>query len=138
MVAAPGTARNSIDGCNRSHTDRFPLSTNSFLTAHRLFHEAKGARDASTSARAAQGPVESPGQDSEAATLAEGKRDETNGLASILTIRRLDREHYRSQVEAAALSVEKGYYATAKAELRGAVVILDKMEKREGRYGETR
>src|ERR1700734_2056933 len=32
MVAAPGTARNSIDGCNRSRTDWFALSTNRFLS----------------------------------------------------------------------------------------------------------
>jgi hypothetical protein len=31
MVAAPGTARNSIGGCNRSRTDWFALSTNRFL-----------------------------------------------------------------------------------------------------------
>src|SRR5271154_5632663 len=36
MVAAPGTARNSIDDCNRSRTDWFALSTNRFLHSGQL------------------------------------------------------------------------------------------------------
>jgi hypothetical protein len=54
-------------------------------------------------------------------------------LDTVLTKRRLDREDYQIQIDAAARSMERGYYATARAELRGAILILTSMEEREGR-----
>jgi hypothetical protein len=56
----------------------------------------------------------------------------TPDLAALLTERRLDREDYQIQIEAAARSIELGYYGCAKAELRGAILILDMMEERDG------
>lgn len=42
----------------------------------------------------------------------------------------LDRQDYDMQIEAASRSVEAGHYATARAELRGAVWILTAIERR--------
>lgn len=47
--------------------------------------------------------------------------------------RRLDREDFDIQIEEVRRSVRLGYYAVARAELRGAMMILDTMEKRDGR-----
>lgn len=54
-------------------------------------------------------------------------------LDTILTARRLWREDLVIQLEAALVSADEGNYATARAELRGAMLILDSMEKRDGR-----
>lgn len=51
----------------------------------------------------------------------------------IMADRRLDREDFDIQIEEVRRSVRLGYYAVARAELRGAMMILDTMEKRDGR-----
>lgn len=53
-----------------------------------------------------------------------------DGGRTLEEFRRLDREDFEIQIEAAMASVAKGYYATARAELRGAILMLDKMERR--------
>lgn len=58
---------------------------------------------------------------------------QTTPLDNLMRERLLDREDYAIQIEAAQRSMERGYYAVAKAELRGAILILDTMEKRNGR-----
>lgn len=57
----------------------------------------------------------------------------TTDLNTILTTRRIWREDLIIQLDAALRSADKGYYASARAELRGAILILDSMEKRDGR-----
>lgn len=42
---------------------------------------------------------------------------------------RLDKEDFEIQIKAAIISMYKGFYATAIAELRGAIMILNKMQK---------
>lgn len=49
-------------------------------------------------------------------------------LAPAVTLK-LVREDYQVQIDAAARSVERRHYATAKAELRGALLMLDTMQK---------
>jgi hypothetical protein len=58
--------------------------------------------------------------------------DQTPDLEAVLTARRLYREDYQIQIEAAAKSMDKGHYAVAVAELRGAILILKAMERRDG------
>ena len=41
----------------------------------------------------------------------------------------VDREDFEVQIEAARKSVERGNYAVARAELRGAILFLDQIEK---------
>lgn len=45
--------------------------------------------------------------------------------------RRRDPEDFEIQIEAARRSMVRGFYATARSELRGAMLILDRMEKRD-------
>jgi hypothetical protein len=51
-------------------------------------------------------------------------------IDTLLRERRLDVEDFQIQIEAALESARKGLLATARAELNGALLILDKMEKR--------
>lgn len=53
-------------------------------------------------------------------------------LDAVLRERQLDRQDFDIQIDAARESMTKGWYAAARAELRGAIVILDGMEKRRG------
>lgn len=57
----------------------------------------------------------------------------TTDLDAVLNARRLWREDLVIQLDAALASADRGYYATARGELRGAMMILDSMEKRDGR-----
>ena len=54
-------------------------------------------------------------------------------LDDILRTRRLDREDFDIQLDAARRSAARGHYATARAELAGAGLILATMEKRDGK-----
>src|SRR4051794_32327397 len=47
--------------------------------------------------------------------------------------RRLSLEDFEIQLEAARQSAKRGYYAVARAELRGAILFLNALEKPEGR-----
>lgn len=51
----------------------------------------------------------------------------------VLRDRQLDREDLQIQLESAAMAAERGLYATARAQLRGAVWIIDAMETRCGK-----
>ena len=44
-----------------------------------------------------------------------------------------DPEGFETQIEAARQSVDRGNYAVARAELRGAILFLDRIEKRDPR-----
>jgi hypothetical protein len=46
---------------------------------------------------------------------------------------RLDREDSETQIEAVRHFVERGNYAVARAELRGAILFLARIEKRDAR-----
>jgi len=58
---------------------------------------------------------------------------ETTLLDKVLRERQLDREDFDIQLDAARKSVTLGHYATARAELNGALLILGLMERRDGR-----
>jgi hypothetical protein len=58
--------------------------------------------------------------------------EQTTGIESVLRERRLDREDLEIQIEAAQTSVARGFYATAIAELRRAIMIIEKMADRCG------
>lgn len=60
----------------------------------------------------------------------------TTPLDALMRERRLDCEDYAIQIEAAQRSMERGYFATAKAELRGAIEVLGMMEKRCGHWSD--
>ena len=51
-------------------------------------------------------------------------------LAKVLLDRQHDREDLEIQIECAMKSARRGFYATARAELRGAMLILTTMERR--------
>jgi hypothetical protein len=51
-------------------------------------------------------------------------------LDALVRERRLDREDFEIQIEAALASARRGFFATARAELRGAMMMLDKMQRR--------
>lgn len=59
--------------------------------------------------------------------------DETADLvAKVLRDRKLIREDFDIQIEAARRSVALGYYASARAELRGAILVTKALEGRSG------
>lgn len=58
--------------------------------------------------------------------------EQTTDLEAVLCERRLDREDFEIQIDAARKSMTRGWYALARAELRGAIVILNGMERRRG------
>jgi hypothetical protein len=57
----------------------------------------------------------------------------TTTLDKAQTDRHLGREDFEIQLEAARKSVERGNYAVARAELRGAILFLNQIEKHDGR-----
>lgn len=59
--------------------------------------------------------------------------DATAPLDKILRDRQLDREDFDLQIEGARDAVAKGYHATARGMLNGALLILARMEARDGR-----
>lgn len=61
------------------------------------------------------------------------KKRRPNLLLKVLDDRRLDLEDFDIQIEAARESARRGFTATARAELRGAMCVLNTMDRRTGR-----
>lgn len=57
---------------------------------------------------------------------------ERDDLAELMRERRLDIEDLEVNLAAAMASARKGLYATSRAQINGALLILDKMTRRAG------